>query len=253
MLQLGMQDLLECEDIERIRQVVKKSSGITSNYAYTITAIRQQLEEHDKSKKTRKPTPLPVENDKADEDEEFMENDEAEPKEGSTQPVDLGTDSRFGAQYDFNPILDSVTSGESWEKMREHSKCSSCETGPDGLWITECGHLYCQDCSLDLQVAAAQQHGDTQRAPCEVCGTQFNWIRPCQDDEQPKGPTTRSQKRNRKHSPKEDDDIKEDWFNLYGRSMLPSAKTMAVKAQVLQWLSGHPNGKIIVYTQFLAM
>jgi hypothetical protein len=40
---------------------------------------------------------------------------------------------------------------------------------------------------------------------------------------------------------------------LAGEEVLPSAKTLAIKAQVLNWTKEDPKVKIIIYTQFLAM
>jgi hypothetical protein len=49
------------------------------------------------------------------------------------------------------------------------------------------------------------------------------------------------------------EDIAEDWLSLGGDEVLPSAKTIAIKAQILNWIRENPSVKIIVYTQFLAM
>lgn len=43
-----------------------------------------------------------------------------------------------------------------------------------------------------------------------------------------------------------------DWIGQPGQ-ILPSAKTMAAKVQILTWLDEAPDCKIIVYTQFLPM
>lgn len=44
----------------------------------------------------------------------------------------------------------------------------------------------------------------------------------------------------------------DDWIDLPG-SVLPSAKTRAIKAQILVWLEEDQASKIIVYTQFMPM
>jgi len=44
----------------------------------------------------------------------------------------------------------------------------------------------------------------------------------------------------------------EDWISLKGE-VLPSAKTMATKSQILEWLKKDPDCKIIIFTQFLPM
>lgn len=47
-------------------------------------------------------------------------------------------------------------------------------------------------------------------------------------------------------------DKTDDWIDMKGE-VLPSAKTQAVKAQVLNWLEEDPDAKIIIYSQFLPM
>ncbi len=49
------------------------------------------------------------------------------------------------------------------------------------------------------------------------------------------------------------EDIPENWLSLGGDELLPSAKTIAIKAQILNWIRENPTVKIIIYTQFLAM
>jgi hypothetical protein len=49
------------------------------------------------------------------------------------------------------------------------------------------------------------------------------------------------------------EDISEDWLSLAGAEVLPSAKTLAIKAQILNWRKENAGVKIIIYTQFLAM
>jgi SNF2 family DNA or RNA helicase len=43
-----------------------------------------------------------------------------------------------------------------------------------------------------------------------------------------------------------------NWLQMNGE-VLPSAKTLAVKAQVLEWISEDPDVKIICYSQFIPM
>lgn len=49
------------------------------------------------------------------------------------------------------------------------------------------------------------------------------------------------------------EDVADDWLSLGGPEVLPSAKTLAIKSQILNWIAETPNVKIIIYTQFLAM
>jgi hypothetical protein len=60
-------------------------------------------------------------------------------------------------------------------------------------------------------------------------------------------------RRRRQKKAKDAEDISSDWLSLAGTEVLPSAKTMAIKAQILNWKKEDPKVKIIIYTQFLAM
>jgi SNF2 family DNA or RNA helicase len=44
----------------------------------------------------------------------------------------------------------------------------------------------------------------------------------------------------------------DSWLELNGE-VLPSAKTIAVKAQILEWIEEDPEVKIIIYSQFIGM
>ena len=93
---------------------------------------------------------------------------------------------------------------------------------------------------------------------CKACGQTFHHCEPCEEVEEDLGPMpgTRAKAAQKKKQEKERlerEDIADDWLSLGGDDVLPSAKTLAVKAQILNWVRENPNVKIIVYTQFLAM
>jgi hypothetical protein len=62
-----------------------------------------------------------------------------------------------------------------------------------------------------------------------------------------------AKKQARQQECRDREDIAEDWLSLAGAEVLPSAKTLAIKAQILNWRREDPKVKIIIYTQFLAM
>jgi SNF2 family DNA or RNA helicase len=69
--------------------------------------------------------------------------------------------------------------------------------------------------------------------------------RPTSADTSP-GPSGRKSK----PKPKPEDVV--DYLGLSGE-VLPSAKSLAVKAQVLEWIAEEPDVKIIIYTQWIPM
>jgi len=48
-------------------------------------------------------------------------------------------------------------------------------------------------------------------------------------------------------------DKEPDWIDMEGRDILPSAKTIEIKAQILNWILENPDVKIIIFTQFINM
>jgi hypothetical protein len=99
-----------------------------------------------------------------------------------------------------------------------------------------------------------------QQAPCKACGVTPTSVLQFELDEEdefePVAIGTRSNKSRKAAKQRERrdrEDIAEDWLSLAGEEVLPSAKTLAIKAQVLNWTKEDPKVKIIIYTQFLAM
>lgn len=65
---------------------------------------------------------------------------------------------------------------------------------------------------------------------------------------------TRSGKRkNRKAARIEREKFPKNWLDTIGDELLPSTKTIAVKAQIMNWIKENKDIKIIVFTQFLPM
>lgn len=273
MLQLVMRDLLEREDIERIKRMAEDESADTSTASgKTIVAVRKQLEEHErlmrrknmarkKAKEEAEAAGKEYHDDLASDDEietegeeEMTTSDNRDITQSGQQMAGHGK--AFGTCFDFKPYLRELETGEIWEKIKERSTCGSCDKKPQNPWITSCGHLICEAPCLDNANIEAAENGQDQTA-CKVCGTIPTSIVPCSSEEKSTesvAQSTRAQtkkKKNRQQPSPEHEAIKENWLNH--PDILPSAKTIALKAQILNWIKENPQIKIIVYTQFLAM
>ncbi|KAF2473961.1 uncharacterized protein BDR25DRAFT_282108 [Lindgomyces ingoldianus] len=254
MLQFVMRDLLEREDIERIREVTNQAATDSkSAQGLQIIAIREQLkalsEEQKKTQEAQEIEESPIEDISAPTDSFDR------PNEGvSVASRGAKTGRQFGKTFNFKPYLKSLTTGDHWQKMKEKAECTKCHNRPRNAWITECHHLLCFSCYEDLQIEAAER--GREHAMCKACGKTFRFAHECNadgelDDSQAyDGPVTRS--RQPRVRP-EREDIRDDWLSLGGKDVLPSAKTIAIKAQILNWIQENPDVKIIIYTQFLAM
>ena len=165
------------------------------------------------------------------------------------------TGGRHGNSYRIRKYLDKFRETDTWEEAKERSQCVGCRSQPEDPYVTSCSHIYCYTCLVDLQHLAAARGYDA--AKCSECGETYTSSRPCEEGfeaMQPRptsgsptydlGSTTGSK------SKKKESEI--DWLGLKGE-ILPSAKTIAVKAQVLQWVSENPEVKIIIYTQWMPM
>jgi SNF2 family DNA or RNA helicase len=272
MLQFVMRDLLEREDIERIRQVIREAASDKTN-TETILVIRKQLDvlAREEKKKAEEMRKVDDAKEKKDQKESHAQVDISAVKESRGVEQDgqeveniadeitngpqgrLSSGKGFGKEFDFKPYIDTLAVGDNWEKVKKKAQCSSCGKRPVNPWITSCNHLYCQDCYEKEILLAAEILSDN--FACKNCGQTFQGARECERDSETeyKVPETRSRKKDKEPARMERENIKDDWLSLGGGKVLPSAKTIAIKAQILNWTRENPKVKIIIYTQFLAM
>lgn len=285
MLQFVMRDLLEVEDIERIKAVVKEQVADSNTQpGRTIIAIRKQLEKHaiDEKQKAKAKADAAAAKAKAKaKGEEWIEPDgEAEVEDdfleseteseldeeeftGRTMAHEDarlgGSGQQFGKEYNFKPYLASLRTGQSWEKAKKKATCSYCGKTPKYPWIASCGHLICAEPCMERADIDAAEDGKSNWT-CKACGKTPTFVQPCDPDDydsvEPVAQGTRSRtakKKVKKRKRDDREDIADDWLSLAGAEVLPSAKTLAIKAQILNWRKEDPKVKIIIYTQFLAM
>lgn len=252
MLQSVVRDLLEQEDIEKIREVVQQeATGQGSRRARTILTIRKQLdhlEAEAKKQPTNKASNQANNAHRLSDDNNSEQLDIEELLDDSPEVIDVdeplarhstASGSTFGKNFDFRPYLNSLTTGDNWEKVKKKAVCSDC-AGPirRGAWLTSCGHLMCSSCYDDAQLLAAEE--DHANATCKGCGSVFmhaNEIQANGNELVHDVPMTRAKRK--QHSREvlqiEQQDIAEDWLSFGGGGVLPSAKTIALKAQLLNW------------------
>ncbi|KAH8728805.1 SNF2 family N-terminal domain-containing protein [Phaeosphaeriaceae sp. PMI808] len=267
MLQVVMRDLLEREDIERIKEVVNTQvADCNSKQGITIIAVRKQLDQvaaEEKAKHAAEDAERVVNdahsnnsnNSEDDGDDQGTPEQRVGPEPNrSGGSSGGGSGGPFGKAFDFRPFLRSLRSGQSWETAKKRARCSWCGNQPKSPWITSCGHLLCETPCQELAVLQAAEQGRTN-LPCKACGITPETIIPVEADGDDFRDTvaggTRSKKKQRKTP--DPDDIAADWLGTITDDVLPSAKTIAVKAQIMNWTKENPKAKIIIYTQFLAM
>ncbi|KAK3613111.1 hypothetical protein LTR56_028063 [Elasticomyces elasticus] len=173
--------------------------------------------------------------------------------EGST----LSRGGTHGLDFHMKKYLQDLQKSEQWSIITQRTECAGCRQKPDDPQVTSCFHIYCKSCIVALQHAAARRGCDEAR--CVECNQTYTTYQPCEGldafDEAESttrssaAPTpTKTKKRSKKNGPEE----VTDWISMKG-PILPSAKTQATKAQILNWISDDPSVKIIIFTQFLPM
>ncbi|KAI4934304.1 hypothetical protein J4E85_002160 [Alternaria conjuncta] len=298
MLQFVIRDLLEREDIEAIKEVVDKEAQTSSQKGgHTIVAVRKQLDKVAADQK-RKTADLEAKKDAAkkaakerkdaarkaakergedyksddegannnafDKDDDLLEEDfdetiDEDPADDIFQQSEAG--GGFGKDFNFKPFLNSLKTGESWEKTKQKAQCAWCSRQPRAPQITSCGHLICSEPCLENVIVEMAEADDPDAFPaCKACGATPTHIHPCEvdEDDTPDAPArgTRANKKKNKEKQRarlDREEISGEWLDLAGEDVLPSAKTIAVKSQIMNWLEENKQVKIIVYTQFLAM
>jgi SNF2 family DNA or RNA helicase len=282
MLEQPMKDLLDREDHEKLYELAKeegKSTNVNVRVAL-MKELRIRLNEKDNtSGRTRHRrhirtsvdpdlgwTPQDCDSDKADSQtrtEPGGLRTEAGPSCTSTDrtdSVDLSTmhiGKQHGLQYDFLRYLSTLREGKDWEQLQDRTVCVHCNDKPVRPWVTSCYHIYCYECLMNVQHAAAEK--DNDRARCISCGIEFGESKPCDkfdiDTLEENSATNSDSDREslRRHGRKKDVRKKKDWIDMAGPDILPSSKTMAIKAQIINWIEKTPEVKIIIYTQFIDM
>jgi SNF2 family DNA or RNA helicase len=161
--------------------------------------------------------------------------------------VDDCLDGTFGLAFKFRKFLRSLKDSGKWEEINNKSLCHKCGGVPDNPHVTSCLHVYCKECLEAMLFNAAHNGGD--KAKCLACDAVFEQCEPCRGFDQA-GERRTPDRRARKSADSEEIDI--DYLSV-GGSILPSAKTLAVKAQIQNWVDEDPKAKIIIFTQFRDM
>jgi SNF2 family DNA or RNA helicase len=161
---------------------------------------------------------------------------------------------KHGKSYNFSKYLRELAGSAAYSTIQARSTCAVCRQEPHEPHITSCFHIYCYAC-LEHQTHLAARRGH-DIAVCVECGAEYTSVQPCQlgppDDPSSAAASETSSvvtkgKKSKKNGP--------DWIGMQGE-VLPSTKTIAVKAQILAWMdedfrAKRPYRKIIVYSQFL--
>jgi Zinc finger, C3HC4 type (RING finger) len=155
---------------------------------------------------------------------------------------------KFGCTVNFKTYLDTISPPQEVVMSKPEVTCSFCQKPPTDPLTNHCGHVLCGYCARRLLNKAGMKR---EVAPCphsrcnmtlEDVGQEVGNTNETLDDlgSTKVGTSTQSVP----SSPA--------WYEL-GGGVMASTKCLAAKCQILQWLDKDPNGKIIIFIQFVPM
>ncbi|KAF1985139.1 hypothetical protein K402DRAFT_335351 [Aulographum hederae CBS 113979] len=270
MVETCMKDLLEREDLEKLKELAeaerhKKNVPIRQQQ---IRMLRESLAQV-QSKNEAAPTAESL-------------NGQEDTTAGASRSEAGGSSSQFGGNrseagssrhgmhFNFQQYLDNLRNDSKWEELASRTVCARCSDVPTDPWFTSCYHIYCKVCieSLIAEHKRSEREESEEGSPtdeeklprCLACSDNIFTHKPCDDSEACKLALTSGDESdlddpmpNARAKGKEKE---KDWIDLSTKDVLPSAKTLAVKAQLLNWFDvkgDKKKPKVIIYTQFINM
>ncbi|KAH0536030.1 hypothetical protein FGG08_007079 [Glutinoglossum americanum] len=155
--------------------------------------------------------------------------------------------SDFGTSFSIYKYLNTLDEKE----MLTRCVCRICHDVAFDPQITDCYHVFCKPC-IEEEASRWAQEGH-EFTECPACNNIFLTLVPWFDLTAKEN--TASPSSPRAHEDEENDRAEKNassWLNIEGE-LLPSAKTIALKAVILDWIVTAPNDKIVVFTQFRLM
>lgn len=128
--------------------------------------------------------------------------------------------------------LSGILEAAKYIAVGDSEECAICLDAVDGPVITRCRHVFCRDCIENIIIR------EGNAAPCPMCKRAVtgedltDWFPPDKADE------------GRNQSG--------DWLDRTGE-FTHSAKTVALRDQLLEWRENHPGDKIVLFSQFVKM
>lgn len=255
MIQGEICSCLEREDFEKLDRLCDKESSHRGDGANMIVSIRNILAKERRAADMR----IAAEHqDGADEQykTEVPTNYDRQPVQGDvTGKSKTAAGGSHGRNQRFSKYLTLIKGSDTYTKMNERVRCSTCMQPPYQPFLTDCNHVYCKVCLEDLLADAAEL--GQNKASCSSCGQEMT-ARPMDfpDPATARDSSHDSSSTNGKKRKKPSGEDMPGWLDLDGE-ILPSTKTLAVKSAILNWwdesTGGDPEAKIILFTQWLQM
>ncbi|TLD23783.1 hypothetical protein PspLS_06768 [Pyricularia sp. CBS 133598] len=214
-----------------------------------------------------------------DEEARRLQKDENGGEGGASEATGFGK-SAFGGVFEMNEQLERIQA----EKTAEDLICRSCTELPQDSQITEpCGHTFCKDCIEPVVHNAEASNREPKCPHCSAVVKKYKQMpKPGgrnkryeedtdgeaedQVDEPAQARGKRKKKARAKKGPQPGDDAQgvqprssdiTKFLEICDRTpdkpVTPSAKTTAIKMQVLEWLRNYPDDKMIIFTHWVPL
>ncbi|KAI9765896.1 MAG: hypothetical protein M1840_007037 [Geoglossum simile] len=230
LLQQTIQNILTLEDVRRLEAKLNEVQQMDKRPLYE--KVGQWVRDHTKERR--------------EDGNEVGEND-LEPEEESRRRA-FGR-SNFGSNFSLVKYLQTLDEKE----MLTRCICSLCHDVAVDPQITDCFHVFCKSCIQEEATRSAQEENEV--TACPACNIIYMTLTPWFDELAAKEHVASSASSTRAQDEggsSKSEKNRSSWLNMEGE-LLPSAKTIALKAIILEWMAEAPNEKIVVFTQFRLM
>jgi len=229
-----MRDLLTPSDISRIQKVADSFGTDAQDVQQqsTLVSLRKLLKRREKWTKGTADDPSV----------QLVIDEQAMADKDKFDRKTLNPGMSYGLSYHFTKVLDELRKKSRVEEFREAMRCISCGANPAvEPWLTSCNHIYCFTCLSDLLLSS----GATNRTQAEcVCGevgfTSEVYDNMATVDTSAEGTSkTKKSKKDKKKNGSNDDKNKPLYQCMMENNEppLPSAKLIAIKAQIVSTFS----------------
>lgn len=229
-------DYLEPEDFVKLEKAVERQTASREVPISTIHAFKELMKRQQKQVRARKENGIELdmrESAPIDELDEGLDDVEElrAPDIIKKNKSKKGTGQSHGKNVAYGGYIESFKRSANYHINSERTICCKCKRPNDNPVMTSCYHFYCRTHMEDLMHEAARIEQGYVICVKEGCGKQIT----------------------RQGIIDPEIAMKPKYLDADG-NVLPSTKTLAIKAQVLNWIDpksgGDPNAKIIIFCQW---
>ena len=149
---------------------------------------------------------------------------------------------------EFALFLQELTDSGNLAELNNRVFCGGCNNPPEDPRVTDCFHVYCNECLQGMSQDAALQNLD--HTSCTKCCKPFEKSESCEGLEELDVPQSRKSFGNKQIKLQRKKTHVDTQWCIYDNKIILSTKLREAQRQIEQWLSAEPNEKIIVFSQW---